>query len=45
MIKRLSIGAVQKLEKKGLKVRLSVGSGVRVGLTVSSDELWRLNSV
>jgi hypothetical protein len=24
---------------------MSVGSGVRVGLTVSSDELWRLNSM
>ena len=39
------MGAKQNLEKNGLKVRLSVRSGVRVGLTVSSDELWRMNSV
>jgi hypothetical protein len=29
-IKRLSIRVVQKFEKNELKVRLSVGSGVRV---------------
>jgi hypothetical protein len=30
LIKRLSIGVVQNLEKNELEVRLSVGSGVRV---------------